>query len=120
MKASKLNYFDEVKKSKRETIKEKVLSCFDKDKNWTSFEIQMFLDYRELTTVSRRMAELENDGLIYQTGSSIKTNGNHYAIYMKTPAEQIEAQRLKRWNERKADWIQQGINFGYIDKNIVL
>ena len=120
MKASKLNYFDEVKKSKRETIKEKVLNCFSKDNYWTSFEIQMFLNYRELTTVSRRMAELENDGLIYQTGSSKKTNGNHYAIYTKTPAEEIEARKLNRWNERKADWIQQGINFGYINKHIVL
>jgi predicted transcriptional regulator len=116
MKASTQNYFNEVKKAKRQGIKEKVLKCFDKDNFWTSFELQMQLGYKDLTTVSRRMAELENDGLIYQTGSTVKANENIYAIYKLTPFEEIADKRFKRWKSRRIDWIKQGLNFGYITK----
>lgn len=116
MKASTQNYIDVVKKAKRESLRNKVLSCFNTVDVWTSFEIQMHLGLSELVMVTRRMAELENDGLIYQTGSVIKTNSTFYAIYKLSKPSEIEEKRFKRWQTRRLEWIQQGINFGYITK----
>lgn len=116
MKASTQNYIDVVKKAKRQTIREKILSCFSPEIPWISFEIQMHLGYKDLTTVSRRLSELENDGLIYQTGSTIEVDGTFYAIYKLTPKHEISDKRFNRWKSRRIDWIQQGINFGYITK----
>jgi hypothetical protein len=116
MKASTQNYFNEVKKKQRESLRNKVLSCFNTVDVWTSFEIQMNLGLSELVKVTRRMAELENDGLIYQTGSIEKTNGTFYAVYKLSKPFEIEEKRFKRWQTRRLEWIQQGINFGYITK----
>ena len=116
MKASTQNYFNEVKKAKRESLRNKVLSCFNTVDVWTSFEIQMHLGLSELVMVTRRMAELENDGLIYQTGSIEKTNDTFYAVYKLSKPSEIEEKRFKRWQTRRLEWIQQGINFGYITK----
>ena len=116
MKASTQNYIDVVKKKQRESLRNKVLSCFNTVDVWTSFEIQMHLGLSELVKVTRRMAELENDGLIYQTGSIEKTNGTFYAVYKLSKPFEIEEKRFKRWQTRRLEWIQQGINFGYITK----
>jgi hypothetical protein len=117
MKASTQNYFDKSKQEKRETIREKLLSCFKDVNVWTSFELQMHLGYKDLTTVSRRLAELENDGLIFQTMEIEIVNGNSYAIYKLTPSLEIEEKRYNRWKSRRIDWLQQGVNFGYITKD---
>lgn len=116
MKASTQNYFDKEKKAKRESLRNKVLSCFNTVDVWTSFEVQMHLGLSELVMVTRRMAELENDGLIFQTGLVIKTNGTFYAVYKLSKPSEIEEKRFNRWKSRRIDWIQQGLNFGYITK----
>ena len=116
MKASTQNYFDKVKKAKRESLRNKVLSCFNTVDTWTSFELQMHLGLSELVMVTRRMAELENDGLIYQTGSVEKVNDTIYAIYKLSAPHEIEEKRFNRWKSRRIDWINQGLNFGYITK----
>jgi hypothetical protein len=117
MKASTQNYFDKSKQEKRESLRSKILNVFINDDILTSLEVQKKLGLRELVTVTRRMAELENDGFIYQTGSSIKVNDTHYAIYKLTSPNEIEAKRVERWKSRRIDWLQQGVNFGYITKD---
>lgn len=116
MKASTQNYLNKEKKAKRQTIREKILHCFSPAIPWNSFEIQMHLGYKDLSTVSRRLAELENDGLVFQTGSTVKVNDTMYGIYKLTPSHEIETRRFNRWHSRRIDWIQQGLNFGYITK----
>jgi hypothetical protein len=81
----------------------------------TSEQLRLELGFPQLEDIKKRLVDLENEGLIRQSGKFITTPENKtYVYYRRTPLDKVTEEKEKRHFERKYVWIVQGRSNGYI------
>jgi DNA-binding HxlR family transcriptional regulator len=70
----------------------------------------------KIHSLSARLAELEQDGKIYQAAKISKEN-EVYTVWKATPLNLIELRRAENWNKRFSLWIGKGLNNGFLTRS---
>lgn len=108
----KKDAFEQIK-PQRKTLKEKVLEAIHDNNGLTTYGLVSVLGLK-IHSLSARLAELEQDGLIYQ---SDKIEGNKtFTFWNVTPYDLIEAYKANDWNKRGLIWLQKGLKNEFITK----
>lgn len=107
-------------KAKRQTQLEKVFEFIQARtvnpiKNGVSTDELVKLTKLKIHSLSARLADLEQDGLIYQNAKHSK-DGVTFTVWKTTPPELVELRRAENWNKRLALWIGKGLKNGFITK----
>lgn len=100
-------------KPQRKSLKEKVLEAIHDNKGLTTYELVNKLSLK-IHSLSARLAELEQDGLIFQSDRII--GEKTFTFWNVTPYDLIEAYKVNDWNKRGLIWLQKGLNNGFITK----
>lgn len=98
-------------KEKRETIRDRVFALISsKRKGISTYQVKAELSLR-IHTLSGRLSELEQAGLIYQKGrADMSIYGiRSVTIWQRTPKELIEARRVENYNKRRMLWVNKGL-----------
>tara|TARA_R110000772_G_scaffold382_4_gene1372 strand:- start:1498 stop:1872 length:375 start_codon:yes stop_codon:yes gene_type:complete len=99
-------------KDVRKSQREKVFDYIKKGEASTQ-EIQ-FGTRIKIHSLTGRLAELEQDGLIYQRGKFIPEKGQPFTIWSATPYELIPLRKAENWNKRLILWLEKGKRNGFV------
>ena len=115
---NKENY--ERSKEVRLSHKEKIFNVFEQRKDlwFTSKDIKEILNFKELVQVTKRLSELESEGVIFECGT-IEINNRIFTKYTWTPTALIEVYKSKVWFSRFNDYLSQGIKHKYLTQKQV-
>lgn len=102
-------------KEVRATQKEQVLDFIKKNESICTSDLIVRLKMKH-QTVTGRLSELEQDGLIYQSGWIKKDGKSSYTIWKVTPIELIGARKTENWNKRMILWLEKGKRNGFISE----
>lgn len=93
-------------KAQRKSIKERVFNFILKNEKIHTKDIisKMRLKHQ---TVTARLSELEQEGLIYQICEHL--NNEPFTFWQITPAELIEPRKVENRNKRHELWVAKGL-----------
>lgn len=97
-------------------LKADILGILERNGQCCSCEIQLLLNKDGLSPVCKRLSELENEGLVYRTGNTMRRRGMKYDEFAITPKADVQTWKQFRHDKRRADWLKQGLNKGYINQ----
>lgn len=103
-------------KSQRETIRDKVFAYIKSVRGGVStYQIRDELNLKA-HTLSGRLSELEQSGLIYQKGITEQTvkGVRSVSIWQHTPKKAVEARRVENHNKRMLLWFNKGKKNGFV------
>lgn len=100
---------------RRELHRDKILNLVQSKGEITTYEIYDTLKIKR-SSITGRLSELEQAGLIYQKGKFVKEKGAPCTIWKQTPPEAIEARKTENWNKRLIAWISKGKRNGFISE----
>lgn len=105
----------------RVSHKEKIFRVFEENKSkwFTSQDIKEILNFKELVQVTKRISELEAEGVISECGT-IEINNRIFTKYTWTPLTLIEMYKKKVWTSRYYDYLNQGKKHGYLTEKQVI
>lgn len=106
------------KKSTRVTIRQRVFNAIKEKRGGVStHELRMLLGI-QIHSISGRLSELEQAGLIYQKGVSLDLHNGRMncTIWQATPKNLIEARKQENWNKRLILWLEKGKRNGFVSK----
>lgn len=105
----------------RVSHKEKIFRVFEENKGkwFTSKDIKEILNFNELVQVTKRISELEAEGVISECGT-IEINNRIFTKYTWTPLALIEMYKKKVWTSRYYDYLNQGKKHGYLTEKQVI
>lgn len=106
-KASKLQYVQEVLNGNIKSNKDKILSYIIRNKTATVLSLQVAFKELRYSTITARVSELINDGIIYIKDTTL-VNDNNYSILVFEHCElkreynrkKIRLQKYKSWKKR--------------------
>lgn len=102
-------------KEKRKSLREKVFDLIQEKGEISTSEISETMGVK-IHSISGRLSELEERGLIYQKGQKHHKEQEAYTVWQITPVELIEQRKAENWNKRMVIWLQKGLNNGFINK----
>lgn len=96
-------------------LKAEILALLQRHGACCSFEIQLLLNKPQLIQVSRRLTELENDGLIIRTGVIKNARNMKYDEFITVTPGTEDFHRQRRHEKMHKTWLKQGLSKGYIN-----
>lgn len=103
------------RKKQRKIIRERVFDYIKTNGEVSTYKIRRALNLK-MQTLTGRLSELEQDGLIYQRGVFFPEIGRPCTTWQETPSELVEARKTENWNKRLVLWVQKGRNNGFISE----
>lgn len=100
-------------KELRKRQKEQVFDFIKASESVTTYDLYKAMNFKQ-SSVTGRLSELEQEGLIYQKGKFIPEIGRPCTTWGATPSELIEARKNENWNKRLTLWLQKGKNNGFV------
>ncbi len=92
---------------------EKVLNLIKDAGKITTYDLYKVSGMKH-ESVAGRLADLEQAGLIYQSGAFVPEIGRPCTIWKATPAELVEARKVENWNKRLVLWLEKGKRNGFV------
>lgn len=103
-------------KTQRKTIRQVVFEIVKGAKYGVDTHEVARLAGRKIHSISGRLSELEQEGVIYQKARVYKELRQSCTVWQVTPKELIEARRVEVQNRRLERWMNAGVKNGFVSR----